>query len=294
MKKIFYMLVIVTLNLGNSTKGQVVISDITDYSQIRGKINQEAALQFIVKNKDKGVIFPIVNLVDVKNPSPLKEHNLGAIVYNNGLNLEKGLYYNDGSKWGILKATKPQVRPESQNYTIGDIKYSPENQDHFGWYLLDGRAISSLDSEASKSFNSLGLNLQNLPNARGAYLKGKSNDNEKLGTVITNEIKLTQNNLPNTPIQPGIQTEIKGNHKHTGSNGFVIKKDNNSIGKLRLQTNTGAIWAMSGIERDIDNDSEIVAGEHTHNYEFALGGKEEPFYNKPNSIATNMFIYLGY
>lgn len=73
------------------------------------KPNADAALD--VTSTNKGLLLPRVQLVSTDNPSPLSAHVAGMLVWNSGNSgtgttaVTPGVYYNDGTKWGLLSGT---------------------------------------------------------------------------------------------------------------------------------------------------------------------------------------------
>ena len=63
-----------------------------------------------LKSDTLGFLPPRVNLVDLSQPAPLKNHVKGVIVYNltvdNSKNLQEGLYTNNGSRWERLLSSR--------------------------------------------------------------------------------------------------------------------------------------------------------------------------------------------
>lgn len=118
-----------------STFGQVGIN--TDHP------NNDAYLE--LSSTDKGLLLPRLNLVALNNPSPLTAHVAGMIVYNtaSGGTMENiiypGLYINSGVSWERLEPNATQ---------LGEIKYSFATADHDGWYVLNGRAKTTLSATA--------------------------------------------------------------------------------------------------------------------------------------------------
>lgn len=248
---------------------QVKISDTNN-----SEINSNAILHLETYNKNKGFLISRVNLDKTTNATPLSNHTNGIIVYNlattNGDNsVTPGIYINDGTKW--CKLTTGQI-----NY--GDIKHSFNSIDHDGWYLLNGRAISSLSISAQQIATSLGIT-GNLPNASDRLLKNSSVSENTLISNGSDSFTILTTNLPNVNFNGS--TTMDGLHSHT-----------------YLDNPTNSTLVVSGANNPISNTESITratstSGTHTHTISFTLGGNSQPIPYKPKSINTNIFIYLG-
>ena len=62
-------------------------------------LNANAALD--VESTTRGILFPRVSLTSLAAPAPLTAHVAGMQVYNTntGVDVDPGIYYNDGTKW---------------------------------------------------------------------------------------------------------------------------------------------------------------------------------------------------
>src|SRR5690606_32807803 len=113
-----------------------------------------AVLELRSITNDKGLVLPRVALSAVNLAAPFSAHIEGMTVYNTqtsgtGNNkITPGIYYNDGTQWLKILAQAP---------VVGDIKYSSNIADHQGWYLLNGRLISTLPTVAQSNASSLGF-----------------------------------------------------------------------------------------------------------------------------------------
>ena len=147
-----------------------------------------------LNSTNQGLLFNKIALQGTNSAAPLSAHQQGMWVYNTATagtypnNVVPGLYYNDGTKWMIITASESFPK-------IGDIKPSMFNSDHEGWYILDGRAITTLSSSAISNASSIGIS-GNLPNATDRILRGKSTTEQFPATGGTNAIILAQANLP--------------------------------------------------------------------------------------------------
>lgn len=269
-----YYLIIILLSSAKLTFGQVLISD----SPSTNIINSNAILELNSSTKSKGIILPKVDLISKDNPSPMPIHIEGMIVYNlttslNSVAIDKkvypGLYYNDGYSWQKLDSDKPSV---------GDLKYSATPQDHEGWYLLDGRNISSLSNRAQMNANNLGFS-GSLPNSGDTFLKGKL-DTENIGIITgNNQFTLMQANLPNE--QYTGTTTSNGSHYHT---------------LIDVGTGITNSTESGSIRNIIDNDTATLttseSGLHNHTFNISLGGNNVPLDLRPKYLSAYIFVYL--
>jgi hypothetical protein len=149
-----------------------------------------------------GIIAPRLTLSELtsKGNSLYGPDQTGAIIYikdvtgggNTGqrINIQsEGYYYFDGALWVGL-----DVFNESQGF--GRIKESFKTTDHSGWYLLNGRALSTLPANVRTVAASLGFS-GNLPDATNRVLKTKSGSEALASIGGVNSLVITQANLPN-------------------------------------------------------------------------------------------------
>jgi microcystin-dependent protein len=266
------IILLLVLLMGISSHAQILISDEVSDQPI---INTNASLELRSMSQDKGMLLPRVSLSARNLPAPLSSHVNGMIVYNTqtaGVGNSKvfpGLYFNDGFSWNLMVDGTPEV---------GDIKYAAQSGDHEGWYLLNGRLVTSLPPQAQANATSLGLG-SNLPNSDNRFLKGKTAA-EALGSVGgANQILLTQANLPNVTFIGTAQSA--GAHTHSyqdRATGTMTSVENNFT---QMVDNNSA------------NKSTSSDGNHTHPVIVNLGGGNVPILNQPANIASYVFVYLG-
>jgi hypothetical protein len=266
------IILLLVLLMGISSHAQILISDEVSDQPL---INTNASLELRSMTQDKGMLLPRVSLSATNLSAPLSSHVSGMIVYNTqtaGMGNSKvvpGLYFNDGNSWNLMVDDAPE---------IGDIKYATQNEDHDGWYLLNGRLLVTLPAQAQANATSLGLGA-NLPNSNNRILKGKTAA-EALGSVGgTDQILLTQANLPNVTF---IGTAFSaGAHTHS-----------------HLDRATGTMTSVENNFRPmVDNTSANKMtssdGDHTHPVTVNLGGVNIPIIYQPANIASYVFVYLG-
>lgn len=266
-------LIILLLLISGLSNAQILISD---DPQEDGNANTNAILELKSISQNKGMLLPRVSLVGLNQSAPLSSHVKGMIVYNattsgtGTAQVSKGLYYNDGTKWSKISTEIP---------SIGDIKFSSETTDHEGWYLLDGRQVSSLPSVSVSNAVSLGFTT-NLPDATDRFIKAGTG--QGLGEYGGNsQITINQANLPNVTFSG--QTNNAGSHWHT----FLDR----GTGAVISGEQPGVAVFDDGIPQ---TKSTSAAGSHSHSFTIETGGSSEPIEFVPQYLAASAFVYLGY
>ena len=223
-----------------------------------------------ISSTNKGVLLPRIALTSAGSSAPLASNVSGMMIYNTttGSGLMPGVYFNDGGAW---------LKPSITN--IGDIKYSFNPADHNGWYLLDGRAISSLSANAQVNAAALGFS-GNLPNATDRFLKANDGSETLGNTGGSATIVVSQANLPNVNFTGTTNTAGAHTHSYTDNGDTTI----GSISLLGLGT---------GADNTAGSYTTGSAGSHSHTVTVASGGSNTPIVNEPAHIVTNIFVYLG-
>ncbi|KAB1231411.1 hypothetical protein [Chryseobacterium viscerum] len=220
---------------------------------------------------NKGVLLMRNNLTNTGSPAPLSAHVQGMITYNlaNVNDVSEGLYQNNGTSWSAV----------SRDYPYGTISNSFATTDNNGWYLLNGRAVSSLPSNVQIRAISLGF-ATNLPNADDRIIKTKDTS-ETVGALSGNSsIVLSQANLPNVVFNGSTSTD--GAHTHT----YTDRGAGSSVNSGTGATNPIADDTSATFNTTTD-------GAHSHTVSFSSGGTFQPVNITPNYLITNVFIYLG-
>ncbi|GAA5086526.1 hypothetical protein GCM10023210_08490 [Chryseobacterium ginsengisoli] len=272
MKKYFSPISVITLILLTSVqaKSQVKISNSS------GTVNTESILELESSSNNKGFLLTRIALQSTTSASPLTAHSAGMIVYNTATagsapnNVTPGMYYNSGTSWIKLSAKAPK---------IGDIKNGFQTADHKGWYLLNGRVVSTLATNPKARATALGFTT-NLPDATDRFLKNTGGTDNLATASGTDNFTLTQANLPNVTFTG--TTNVTGNHTHTYTDNPVNSATNGVVsGTNNPISDTSSV-----------NDNTTTDGNHTHSLSFTLGSSQ-PVNIQPNNIVTNVFIYLG-
>ncbi|PTT37224.1 hypothetical protein DBR28_10075 [Chryseobacterium sp. HMWF028] len=257
-KKLFYLIPVLC---GITAQGQVGIGT--------GTPSSNSILD--VTSANKGILLMRNNLTNTASPIPLSAHVKGMITYNlvNSNNVSEGIYENNGTSWSAV----------SHDYPYGTVSNSFAAADYKGWYLLDGRAVSSLPTNVQARAVSLGFTV-NLPNANDRIIKMKD-VSETLGSLAGNAtITLAQSHLPNV-IFTG-NTTMDGAHTHTYTDrGTGASVNSGSGANNPVADNTSGTYSTA------------AAGAHTHSLSFGSGGSSQPISITPGYLVTNVFIYLG-
>lgn len=174
----------------------------------------------------------------------------------------------------MLKMPIPKAPPSP-----GDIKDSYSTTDHDGWYLLNGRNISTLTATANAVAISLNFNTI-LPDFSGNYAKAAKN--ESLSVIGGNaSYTLIKQNMPNFALSGS--TSAGGSHSHTATD--------------RTPQGTGPIWGHA-TDGNVDwyattGRTTSSDGAHSHTLSINSNGSGQAFGLAPAFIAVNTFIYLG-
>ncbi|GAA4154233.1 hypothetical protein GCM10022217_11020 [Chryseobacterium ginsenosidimutans] len=173
-------------------------------------------------------------------------------------------------------------------YHYGDLRYSSVTTDHEGWYLLNGRALSTLPASAQTRAAGLGIT-GILPNAAGKYMKQGTPGT----TTGADNVVLTQGNIPNFTLS-GNTTSVSHSHDLISPGNTVVR------GTDILQDPAGAsnVWQLAGgaAPGSIAANQTYVStagGAHSHTVTIPTGGTATPIALNPNYIQLNYFIYLG-
>lgn len=207
--------------------------------------------------------FPSGTTTEITNtPNPVE----ATIAYSTN---ERIFYYYNGSAWVPFFTS-------SQN--LGDIKYGIQTNDHNGWYLLDGRNISTLSTNPRAAAVSLGFT-PTLPNATNRVLK-HPNSGENVGDLGGQEsITLSRANLPNVNFTGS--TSTNGNHSHTIGRRTRTERIVNRFDDNRTYFGNSGTTNTS------------TSGNHNHTVTVSSGGSNQPIETYQPYLVVNTFIYLG-
>lgn len=258
-----------------------------------------ATLDVVAKNTNgttsEGIIAPRLSGDQIKSADgQYLSPQMGAMVYaTNAVNgpttktakiTAPGYYYFDGAVW--------QKMGQDSSFS-GDIKHSARTADHGGWYLLNGRAISTLPAAARTAAAALGFTA-NIPNATDRVLKTKTATEAMAATGGVSTISIARANLPNINFTGNLSGNMtaagahthnvtgsaaaSGQHTHTlnvsvgnagghvhgpaAGNAFLMggtMRNNNGTGNYHGDGVLPAAWGGTGIHHQTAS-----AGAHTH------------------------------
>jgi hypothetical protein len=204
-----------------------------------------------------------------------------------------GCYYFDGSVWQNLTKAKPITKE-------GDITQAFKDSDYDGWYLLDGRDVSSLPAKARTAATNLGFTSK-LPDARDRVLKMKSTTEALAATGGTSTKTISTANLPNVSLTGSISATLAsaGAHTHTASGTLAAGGGHTHIingiladGGAHTHTVSGSLAAGGGHTHGASGTL-ASAGAHTHNfstiYTMPAGAKDVD----RGTRAGSAWAYLG-
>lgn len=167
--------------------------------------------------------------------------------WNDGSKIWERGFYNwndDSSTWNIFYTDKNHNKSD----IIGDVKSGFQQIDHNGWYLLDGRAVNTLNTNVQAAANSIGFTA-NIPDATNKVLK-QHNVIGATGGNTSNELIISQSNLPNVNFTGN--TNLSGNHNHIASSGNTGSHNHTATASTTGNHN--------------HSGSTGAAGTHNHNY----------------------------
>lgn len=293
MKKNIDLSLIVFLTIVNIVYGQVGVNN----SAPQSTLDIRAINPTGTGTNTDGILVP---RIDRQRAQSMTSIETSTIIYINNLttgtqtgkaqNIDNmGFYYFNGSLWEKLFYT-------DKSSLTGNIKYSVKKNDHNGWYLLDGRSITTFPIAVQVRAQALGF-FSNIPNASDRVLKTKAAA-ESAGTLGgSNLLTILQSHLPNITISGNTigTTTASGIHTHgpAAGNAYLLS-GTNSGNNGNGYGNAGSI-AWGGVNINTNTD---VAESHTHTVETIitgtpLGGGDEPIDNRSPYLSVNTFIYLG-
>lgn len=272
-------------------------------------VDPKATLDITAKTTDgsspEGVIIPKLSGDQIKSSDAVfGQAQKGTLIYATlpvsassvkTVNIiREGYYYFDGDIWRPLGS--PAGPSSGNNDPTGDIKNSAKTTDHNGWYLLNGRAVSTLPANAQATAAFLGFTT-NLPNATDRVLKMQTGTETIGGTGGNNTLTIARSNLPNISFSGSVSgtAATAGAHAHTPSTGsFLLGNttiNNNGHGNYAGNA-TPSAWAGVGMVATTNS-----TGDHIHNVTgsatIPTGGTGAGLDNRSSYLVVNIFIYLG-
>ncbi|MFV0248815.1 MAG: hypothetical protein ACK5H1_07635 [Tenacibaculum sp.] len=220
---------------------------------------------------DKYSVMGMPIAVDDAEMNSVTDANEGSMVYNVA---KKTIFIHNGSNWDPV-----------HKHEYGDIKHGIQAGDHSGWYIVNGRDVSSLPANAKINAEALGF-IANLPDAKNRVLKhpdiGQTIGNTGGNTTTT----LTNANLPNVDFTGS--TNVAGSHIHN----YSFRKHFNYEGNVPPITGGSVDYSIGGYD-DFAINTTLDSGNHDHSVTVNSGGTSQPFERYPPYLIVNTFIYLG-
>lgn len=177
-------------------------------------------------------------------------------------------------------------------YVFGDIKTGFQAADHQGWYLLNGRAVTSLPVNTQSRAISLGF-ASNLPDATGRFLKASPIASQVAQLGGNNSIALVQANLPNYNYT-GNTTSDNASHNHQMTpDQYNSTSTSTGTTLVGLSTLNDPLGGNNRLEHT-ETSTTSISGDHSHTFAIAnAGGSSTALDIVPQYVTTNTFIYLG-
>lgn len=279
-----------------------LLMGITIFSQVGiNTTTPQSTLDIVAKNPagtatgTDGMLIPRVDRLRAQNMTAVE---ISTIIYVNDYttgsptaqaqNIDaNGFYYYNGSVWEKINKTL-------LSYPIGSITQSFRSTDHDGWYLMNGRALSSLPAVAQTAAAGLGMTT-NLYDASGRTLKTKSASENIGDTGGSNAFTLSQSNLPNVNLTTTVSGTAltSGSHTHNSDTGGAFLYAGTNVGN----NGTGhGSSASPGLFGGVGVGNTGAVGNHTHSFTGTVSttlGSGQSMTNQSAYIAVNSFIYLG-
>lgn len=180
----------------------------------------------------------------------------------------------------------------------GDVKAGIQATDHNNWYLLNGRAKTTLPASAQVAATLLGIGV-NLPNAAGRLLK----QGALLAVGGAATVTLTRINLPDITlvssttaahthttggaIAGGI-THVATGQPANGEYGLAQRSASGNNTTTAVDANAGELNITGGQQ----NHSHTTSAQGLHAHSAPLGGTNTPVTIDPPWLGVNWFVYL--
>jgi len=160
------------------------------------------------------------------------------------------------------------------------VKYSELTTDHNGWYLMNGRSISTISNvsaqvEASSIFGS------NLPNMDNKYFIADYSTGTRMTTIGQNNFTVSNANIQSATLS----TTSNGDHSHTFTDYYGGRNNGGGINTSETPGDGDEVSASFA-------NRTATAGDHSHNVSV---GTASPTLidNRPVSKKMYAFVYLG-
>lgn len=275
-KKYFLITLFAYISFNHSTQAQIGINTSNPKSTLDVSFSNNA-------NSIDGIQAPRLTLTELttKGDALYGTDQKGVFIYITDVSggnkigqrtniTSPGYYYFDGNLW-------QEFVYQETTLNLGDVINSFNATDHNGWYLLDGRAISSLPANIRTTAQSLGFN-SNLPDARDRVLKAHTGSETLGSTGGANSITITKDNLPNINLSGTISgtAASAGAHTHTVSSTLAASGDHTHAisgslvaGGAHSHSISGSLAAGGGHTHGVSGSLQS-AGAHSHTSESIL------------------------
>lgn len=227
-------------------------------------------------------------------------------------NMDSAKFANDTLKLFIQNGASAKVdlsNLRARGTNVGDIKCGIQTTDHYGWYLLDGRALTSLPAIAQTNAASVGL-AGSLPDASDRVVKTKQGAEALLSFGGNATYTLTQANIPSYSLSGSVTTSSSGVHTHTvlldsaGLHSHTAVSSNYGI-EYKGFSNSGSrsdtalvIGSSNTFKTDFAGKHihtvtpNTTGASHTHDVTLSSGGGNSPINMYQPYMVVNRFIYL--
>jgi hypothetical protein len=162
----------------------------------------------------------------------------------------------------------------------GDVKYSEISTDHDGWYLMNGRNISTITNisakqEATTIFGST------LPDMDNKYMIADYSTGARMTNIGQNSFTVANSNIQSATIT----TATNGDHTHTFNDYYGGENYNTAINTSETPGDGDSPFAYF-------SNTTASSGSHTHTVDIGTGSPTS-IDNRPVSKKMYAFVYLG-
>ncbi|MDR6406099.1 MULTISPECIES: hypothetical protein [Chryseobacterium] len=173
---------------------------------------------------------------------------------------------------------------DTEYFDVGDVKPSFMTTDHDGWYLLNGRDITTLPAAAQNNATSVLGITTTLPDAAGRYSMGTASTPGSF--TGNNTVTLVRANLPLFNFT--YTTNSTGAHTHTMTFDRIRTNAQNGGGN-----NVHDYWLSGSFVGGSNYSKSTSFTAHLHTYSVPSGGSNTPVNITPTALNANYFVYLG-
>lgn len=161
---------------------------------------------------------------------------------------------------------------------VGDVKHGLQTADHNGWYLMNGRAVSTLPAAAQAGAGTLAITA--LPDMTDRMIRTQTS--ETVGSLTgSNANTISQANMP-AYTTASTNTTTNGHHAHSFADLYE------QVEAWSYQPGYSYPHSLFANQR-----TSTPAGNHAHSVAASTGGGGVALNIVPEFLAVNTFIYLG-